>query len=99
MRWATTCEITAADRGDRFSFVRVSRIDGGTDWTFTMEQRDGGTLVTESARQHRLPNSAARLAGRMTFGADREEQVRQGMRRTLERVKAVAETGARPPTP
>jgi uncharacterized protein YndB with AHSA1/START domain len=98
MRWATTCEITAADRGSRFSFVRVSRIDNGTDWTFTMEPNDGGTLLTESARQRRLPNSAARLAGRITFGTNREEQVRQGIRTTIDRIKATAEAGGTPPT-
>jgi hypothetical protein len=98
MRWATTCEVTAAERGSRFSFVRVSRIDDGTDWTFAMEPRDGGTLLTESARQRRLPNSAARLAGRITFGSDREEQIRQGMRTTIERIKAAAESGRTPPT-
>ena len=97
MRWATTCEVTAADRGSRFSFVRASRIDDGTDWTFTMEARDGGTLLTESARQRRLPNSAARLAGRITFGSDRDDQVRQGIRTTIERIKATAEASAKPP--
>jgi len=98
MRWATTCEVTAANRASRFSFVRVSRIDNGTDWTFTMEPRDDGTLLTESARQRRLPNSAARLAGRITFGPDREEQVRQGMSTTIGRIKSAAEAGAKPPT-
>jgi uncharacterized protein YndB with AHSA1/START domain len=98
MRWATTCEINAADRGSRFSFVRASRIDDGTEWTFTMQPRDDGTLLTESAKQRRLPNSAARLAGRITFGSDREEQVRQGIRTTIDRIKAAAEAGGRPST-
>lgn len=96
MRWATTCEITAANRGSQFSFVRISRIDRGTDWLFNMEPHEGGTVLTESARQRKLPNPAARVAGRITFGSDREEQVRQGMRTTIERIKAAAETGVEP---
>jgi len=93
MRWTSTCEVTAAERGTRLSFVRVSRIDGGTDWNFSMEPTEGGTLLTESAQQRALPNPAARLAGRITLGPDREEQVRQGMRSTIDRIRAAAETG------
>jgi len=91
MRWATTCEVTVAERGSRFAFVRISRIDDGTEWTFTMVPQGEGTLLTESARQRRLPNSAARMVGRITFGSDREAQVQLGMRTTLERIKAAAE--------
>jgi hypothetical protein len=47
MRWATTCEVTAADRGSRFSFVRISRIDDGTDWTF----HHGGTRWRDAANR------------------------------------------------
>jgi hypothetical protein len=64
-----------------------------------MEGRAGGTLLTESARQRKLPNSAARLAGRIAFGSDREEQIRQGIRTTIERVKAAAEASGERPNP
>ena len=93
VRWSTTCEITAADRGRQFSFVRMSRIDGGTEWTYTMQAEGDATVLTEAARQRRLPGPAARLAGRMTFGADREAQIREGLRTTIGRIKEAAESG------
>ena len=93
IRWATTCEVTSAERGREFSFVRISRIDGGTEWTFTMQADGDGTLLSEAARQRRLPGPAARLAGRVTFGADREAQIKEGMRTTIGRIKEAAESG------
>jgi uncharacterized protein YndB with AHSA1/START domain len=93
MRWSTTCEVTAADRGREFSFVRISRIDDGTEWSFTMRSEGDGTVLTETAKQRRLPGGPVRLAGRVVFGADRDEQIRQSMRTTIERIKAAAEKG------
>ena len=91
MRWSGTCEVLAADRGSKFSFLRISRIDDGTEWSFTMEAKDGGTVLTETAKQRRLPGAPAQLFGRVMFGADRDAQIRQGMRNTIERLKAAAE--------
>ena len=94
MKWSTTCEVLAADRGSKFSFLRPSGIDDGTEWSFTMQAKDGATVLTESAQQRRAPGGMARLAGRVMFGSDREAQVRQGMRTTIERIKAAAEAGS-----
>lgn len=91
MRWTTTCEVTAADRGREFRFLRISRIDDGTEWSYTMQAEGDGTILTESARQRRLPGGAARIAGRLTFGTDRDAQVQRAMQTTIERIKAAAE--------
>jgi uncharacterized protein YndB with AHSA1/START domain len=92
MRWSTTCEVTTAERGREFSFVRVSRIDDGTDWSFTMRSEgEGKTVLTETAKQRRMPGGPVRLAGRLMFGGDRNEQLRRAMRTTIERIKAAAE--------
>lgn len=93
VRWTGPCEVTAAEPGREFAFVRVSRIDGGTDWRFTMEPDGDGTLLTETATQRREPAAPLQLVMRLMFGSDRQDQVRQSMRQTIERVKAAAEAG------
>lgn len=93
MRWTGPCEVTAAERGREFSFVRVSRVDDGTDWSFTMEPDGDGTVLTETAAQRREPAAPLQWVMRLMFGSDREGQVRQSMRQTVERIKAAAEAG------
>jgi hypothetical protein len=79
-----------AEPGREFTFVRRGP-DGGTTWSYVLEPEDGGTNVTESFAQARVPGPPLRLLGRVLFGADRERRLRAGVRTTLERLKATAE--------
>ncbi len=91
VRWSTTCEVIAADRGRTFSFVRPG-LDGGCEWRFVMEDDGGATVLTEHMVQRKGPPAFMQVVGRLLFGSQREQQLRDGIRTTIERVKAAAES-------
>jgi len=87
MRWSNTCEVLAAERGKEFAFRRPGP-DQSTTWRYLFEPVEGGTRLTESWYQERLPAAFIRATiGLMLRGRD----VNQGVRTTLERIKAEAE--------
>ena len=94
IRWFTRCTVTRADRPDGFEFqVNESkmiwgyRFEPGTDRT--------GTLVTEYRRHTRTVNPVIGFVQRSgLLGKDREQLMVDGMRATLERLKAAAEPAA-----
>ena len=47
MRWTGRCEVTVADPGREFTFIRRGP-DGGTTWSYVLEPENGATRVTES---------------------------------------------------
>ncbi|HEX9547620.1 MAG TPA: SRPBCC family protein [Acidimicrobiales bacterium] len=95
MRWPGTCEVTLAERGNEFTFVRKApgNLDGGTTWRYTFEPEDAGTRVTESFEQAKTPPAVAVFLGRVTLGVgdSRQQVMMDGVRTTLQRVKAAAE--------
>src|SRR5262249_43026401 len=92
MRWTGKCEVTVADPGREFTFVRKGP-DGGTTWSYRLEPDGGATKVTESFTQARLPAAPVRLFGRVAFGADRQTQLLTSVRTTLQALKGAAESG------
>jgi len=91
IKWATTCKVTAAERGREFAFTVVNRHGREeTRWRYLISAEDGGCTVTESYRFLWCP-VAARVA-ELPFPRDR--QLRRGIRQTLEKLKAVAEEPA-----
>jgi uncharacterized protein YndB with AHSA1/START domain len=89
-RWPTTSRVVAFEPEQTLAFrVPVNR----TVWTYELEPSAVGTLLTESRRApagvSRLSNVAvgAALGGTETF----EASLGDGIRRTLERIKAEAE--------
>ena len=88
IKWATTCTVTTADRGREFAF---SVIGGNgreqTQWRYVIKKTDGGCLLTESYEFVWCP-AAARVA-ELPF--PRNRQLRRGIRRTIEAIKAEAE--------
>jgi hypothetical protein len=94
VRWSTTPRVVAAEQGREFAFV-VGLLFGGRDttrWSYRFEPAvDGGTVVTESFEMLQdLPWLVA--TGERLMGIrDRKTDLEDGMRRTLERIKAVAE--------
>lgn len=90
-RWFTTNKVVAADPGREFSFETR---ESGTRWRFQMEPAGTGTLVTERREPWRDRPAAARFTARIFLGGvdEHEEEMRDGLLATLERLKAVAES-------
>jgi uncharacterized protein YndB with AHSA1/START domain len=88
-RWSTTCEVTKAEPGKAFEW----QVDHGMRWGYTFEPDDsGGTVVTEYRERTKEPPLLIRLFVKTgALGRDREQSMVDGMRTTLERLKAAAE--------
>lgn len=91
--WQTRCRVTVADEGRAFGW-NVG--PGVANWTYTMQEQDGGTLLTEAWE---FP-----LEGQETFAtrfgddapaqiADREAAAHSGVAATLAAMKRVIEQG------
>jgi hypothetical protein len=91
-RWSTTNEVVQADPGRAFGF---KTLQSGYQWTYRMEPDATGTLVTESRAPFRERPLVAKVFTQLLLGGEQghEEELRAGMRQTLERVKAIAEAG------
>lgn len=89
-RWTGKCEVTVAEPGREFTFVRKGP-DGGTTWRYIFEPDGTLTRVTESFSQAKLPGAPLRLVGSLLFGSDRQALLMESVRTTLSRLKASAE--------
>ncbi len=92
-RWSTKPEVVVAERGRQFSFVTHS-VGPSTKWTYRFEPAGhGGTELVESFEtlddDSKLLTFIERHLMRIP---DRKVDLEAGMQRTLERIKAVAET-------
>jgi uncharacterized membrane protein len=91
--WVNKPTITAADPGRRISWARTEPLGGTLEWSYEFEPHADGTLVRES---YRVTKPIARLGwliiGTMSATKDRRGQLREGMTRTLERIRAVVES-------
>jgi uncharacterized protein YndB with AHSA1/START domain len=89
-RWSTTNEVVAADPGRVFSFETQQ---SAARWTYRMEPEGTGTLVTETRELYKERPKVAVLFTKLLLGGEEghEDELRAGMRQTLERLKALAE--------
>jgi hypothetical protein len=95
-RWATTNEVVEAERGTAFAFRTR---ETGVIWGYRFEPApDGdGTVVTETRDLRTARTWLVRLAGPFVGGMDSHaDELREGMRQTLERLKAAAESAPAP---
>ncbi|MCB1014804.1 MAG: SRPBCC family protein [Acidimicrobiales bacterium] len=93
-RWSTVNEVVEADPGRVFAFRTSSMGLPVARWryTFAGDEPDGPCTVTETWVDER--GALIRVAGRLATGvADRASHNRDGMRQTLEALKAAAERG------
>jgi uncharacterized protein YndB with AHSA1/START domain len=90
-RWSTTNRVVEAEPGRAFSFETN---ESGTRWTYRMEPDGDGTLVTESRAAFKDRPLIAKVFATLLLGGidDHDDEMRDGMRQTLERLKAVAES-------
>jgi len=89
--WMTTNRVVEANRGRAFAFETKQ---SGARWSYRFEPGDAdSTVVTESHSMfRRRPFTAWVFASLLLGGAkDHDEEVRAGMRTSLERLKVLAE--------
>lgn len=84
----TTCVVTAAEPGKSFAFGVGPEGKPLNVWSYELEAKGDGTDVTESFRL--TPTLPLRLYWKL-FGWSRGKTNRNGMRTTLERIKAEVE--------
>lgn len=88
-RWITTNEVVEAERGRAFVFRTR---ETGVRWGYRFEPEGTGTRVTETRDLSGARTFLIRLAGPFVGGVEgHAEELRAGMRQTLERLKAAAE--------
>lgn len=88
----TTCRVTACEPGREFGFEVLVGDRAVNNWHYRLSPANGGTDVTESFRLNQSPLMAVYsvLGGQL-----RRRRNLRDMRKTLERIKAVAEGGDR----
>lgn len=94
-RWFTRNVVEEAEPGRSLAWLTR---DNKTRWAFHLEPADGGTLLTQTRT---LPNTrpfGPKLAVMLFLGGldTHNEHMRDNMRQSLERIKAVIETPAHP---
>jgi uncharacterized protein YndB with AHSA1/START domain len=88
-RWFTTCKVTECERPTAFSF-RV--LENKMQWGFRLEPTsDGGTLLTQWRDRDKLPLAPVQLMAKVLFQGKVEEEMVDGMSRTLSAIKSKAE--------
>lgn len=92
-RWATTCEVIAAEPNREFAFVTGSRDKPETVWRYLLEPTAAGTRVTESFELAKPLGVASRIITRITTGVrDRHADLEENVRVSLANLKLIAES-------
>lgn len=93
-RWSTTPRVVVADRGREFAFVAPGLMGRDTTkWTYRFDPEGSGVSVVESFEMLRDQPAFYRVAQRLFLGVkDRQADLEQNMRHTLEVLKRVAES-------
>lgn len=93
-RWRNRPVVTVAERGREFAFSRTEPFAGTVAWRYRFEPVDGGTRVVESYEVERPVTRLGWFVIERVFrSGNRREELRAGMRTTLERLRALVEEG------
>lgn len=87
LKWSRRGTVLTADPGREFAFATEEGGQEGVVWRYRFEPVEGGTRVTESYEVHRIP-VWARIVDVPT---NRVCELREGLQRTLDQLKQVAE--------
>ncbi|WP_028923794.1 SRPBCC family protein [Pseudonocardia acaciae] len=89
LRWSTHCTVIECEQPRRFAFqVRENKMR----WGWKLEPAEGGgTVLTQWRDRTEAPSLPVRAAALLIFGGKVDETMVDGMRRTLDAVKADAE--------
>lgn len=92
--WGNEPVITAVEPGRSISWARTEPLAGTVEWSYRFEPHERGTEVIE---RYEVTEPIRRLGwiviSTMSPG-DRRAQMREGMEKTLQRIKATAEAAA-----
>jgi hypothetical protein len=90
IRWSTHNTVVAADPGREFAFETT---ESGIRWTYRFEPHGSATLVTESREAFKDRPLVAKAFALLLGGAEaHDDELRQGLVDTLERLRSLAET-------
>jgi dimethylaniline monooxygenase (N-oxide forming) len=89
--WATRNRVVEANRGREFAFETKQ---SGTRWRYRFEPEGDATVVTETREPWRSRPISARVFTLLLLGGirDHDQEMRDGMAASLERLKVAAET-------
>lgn len=91
LHWSNTPEVIAAEPGREFAFRRVV-LGNEVHWRYLMQPEGSGTRLWESYEVLTpSPGWMNWLVGKLMGVDDREADLLQGMRATLERMRSAAE--------
>jgi hypothetical protein len=94
-RWKNRPVVTRVEPGREFAFARTEPFAGTVVWRYRFEPVDGGTRVIESYQVERPVTRLGWFIIEKVFQTgNRREELQDGMRTTLERLRAAAETHA-----
>jgi hypothetical protein len=92
-RWKNRPVVTVAEPGREFAFSRSEPFAGTIVWRYRFEPEGEGTRVVESYEVERPVSRLGWLVIERIFqGGNRREALRAGMRTTLDRIRAAAES-------
>lgn len=93
--WRNRPEVVAAEPGVEFAFARTEKLTGTIVWRYRFEADGGGTRVTESYEVTRPVSRIGWFVIERMYGRrDRRADLRAGMERTLDNLRAVFEVRA-----
>jgi uncharacterized protein YndB with AHSA1/START domain len=97
-KWASTCEIIAADRGREFAFATGGAAKPETVWRYALESLgEQETRVSESFQLVKPLGAASRFITRITTGVrDRRADLEDNVRQSLARIKEILEASDGP---
>ena len=94
IKWSRRGRVLVAEPGREFAFATEESGKEGVIWRYRLEPTAGGTRVTESYEVGKI-GAFFRIVDVPT---NRVKQLREGMRHTLEHLKAAAESTVDAPT-
>lgn len=89
--WPTTSRVVRYEPGKA---VAWRTRESGATWTYELAPTDSGTLLTGGRRLRRFSAGTKLMAPLIGGAVGHDAELIEGMRTTLERIKAVAEAGA-----
>jgi uncharacterized protein YndB with AHSA1/START domain len=92
-KWASTCEVIAAEPGREFAFATGGAAKPETVWRYVLEPLgDRETRITESFQLVKPLGAASRFVTRITTGVrDRRADLEDNVRQSLARIKEILE--------
>ena len=90
--WHNKPVVTVVDPGREFAFARTEPFAGTVEWRYRFDPDGDGTLVTESYEVTKELHAIGWfIIGTLFARKDRRTDLHEGMKQTLERLRAVAE--------